>query len=126
MVTELHPGFSDRFAGFVACLSMNNPDESERELHRAIRDLGARGVQIFSNIGGLPLDRPEFQFLFEVMGGYDLPIWLHPARGANFPDYLSKESYLILVIFLNSGAASNASCILRFGNYGPRHGGQSG
>ena len=25
------------------------------------------------------------------MAEYDLPIWIHPARGANFPDYLSED-----------------------------------
>jgi predicted TIM-barrel fold metal-dependent hydrolase len=29
--------------------------------------------------------------LFEKMAEYDLPIWIHPARGANFPDYLSED-----------------------------------
>src|SRR3984893_16616476 len=90
-MAELVRRHPDRFAGFAACLPMNNPGEAERELHRAIRDLGARGVQVFSNVDGLPLDRPEFRFLFEVMAGYALPIWLHPARGANFPDYLSED-----------------------------------
>ncbi|MEE8397119.1 MAG: amidohydrolase family protein, partial [bacterium] len=32
--------------------------------------------------------------LFEGMAGHDLPIWLHPARGANHPDYLSEEKSL--------------------------------
>ena len=93
-MAELVVHHPDRFAGFLACLPMNNTGEPERELHRAIRDLGARGVQIYSNVGGLPLDRPEFRFLFEVMSGYDLPIFLHPARGANFPDYLSEDRSL--------------------------------
>jgi aminocarboxymuconate-semialdehyde decarboxylase len=86
-----HP---ERFAGFAAALPMNNPSEAERELHRAMRDLGARGVQVFSNVSGLPLDRPEFQFIFEAMAGYDLPVWLHPARGADFPDYPSESRSL--------------------------------
>jgi predicted TIM-barrel fold metal-dependent hydrolase len=86
-----HP---ERFAGFAAALPMNNPAEAERELHRAMRDLGARGVQVFTNVGGLPLDRPEFQFIFEAMAGYDLPVWLHPARGADFPDYPSESRSL--------------------------------
>lgn len=93
-MAELVVRHPDRFAGFLACLAMNNPAESEGELHRAIRDLGARGVQIYSNVGGLPLDRPEFRFLFEAMAGFDLPIFLHPARGANFPDYLSEDHSL--------------------------------
>src|SRR5215831_8779129 len=72
----------------ICCLPMNNPAAAEVELQRALRDLGARGVQIFTNVGGLPLDRPEFRFLFDVMSSHALPIWLHPARSANFPDYL--------------------------------------
>jgi len=93
-MAELVVRHPDRFAGFLACLPMNNPDEAERELHRAVRDLGGRGVQVYSNVGGLPLDRAEFRFLFELMSGYDLPIFLHPARGANFPDYLSEDQSL--------------------------------
>jgi len=86
--------YPQRFPGFICCLPMNNPAAAEIELQRALRDLGSRGVQIFTNVGGLPLDRPEFRFLFEVMSSHDLPIWLHPARGANFPDYLSEDRSL--------------------------------
>lgn len=93
-MAELVIRHADRFAGFAACLPMNHPGEAERELHRAIRDLGARGVQIFSNVNGRALDGDEFRFLFQVMSGYDLPIWLHPARGANFPDYLTEDRSL--------------------------------
>jgi len=93
-MAELVSRYPDRFPGFIACLPMNNPGEAEVELHRAVRDLDARGVQIFSNVNGLPLDREEFRFVFAVMSGYDLPIWLHPARGSNFPDYLSEDRSL--------------------------------
>jgi aminocarboxymuconate-semialdehyde decarboxylase len=86
-----HP---DRFPAFIATIPMNHPEEAERELKRAIHSLGARGVQIFTNVCGRPLDRPEFRFLFEVMSGCDLPIWLHPARGAEFPDYASEDKSL--------------------------------
>ena len=90
-MAELVRRHPDRFAGFAASIPMNHPAEAERELHRVMRDLGARGVQIFSNVAGLPLDRDEFRFLFEAMAGYDLPIWLHPARGADFPDYDTED-----------------------------------
>jgi predicted TIM-barrel fold metal-dependent hydrolase len=86
-LVQLHP---DRFAGFVAALPMNNPDAAGTELDRAIRDLGARGVQFYTNVAGRPLDDPAFAPLFERMAGYDLPIFLHPARGANMPDYASE------------------------------------
>lgn len=86
-----HPG---RFPGFVASLAMNHPAEAEKELHRAMRDLGARGVQIFTNVEGKPLDREEFRPLFEAMAGYDLPVWLHPTRGAAFSDYAAEDRSL--------------------------------
>ena len=90
-LVDRHP---DRFPAFIASLPMNNPAAAEIELHRAIRDLGAKGIQIFTNVNGKPLDGEEFRFLFSAMSTYDLPIWLHPTRGANFPDYLSEDRSL--------------------------------
>ncbi len=87
-LVRLHP---DRFPAFAASLPMGSPDAAWQELRRAVEDLGARGVQIFTNVSGKPLDLPEFQPLFELMAGYDLPIFLHPARGARFPDYLTED-----------------------------------
>src|SRR4029079_16778578 len=64
------------------------------EIHRAVGQLGARGVQIFSNVRGKPLDSPEFLPLFDAMAGYYLPILLHPIRGAETPDYLTESRSL--------------------------------
>jgi len=83
--------YPERFPGFIASMPMNNPDAALEEMDRAIKDLKAVGVQFFSNVKGAPLDLPELKPLFEKMAGYDLPIWIHPARGANFPDYLTEE-----------------------------------
>lgn len=82
-----HP---DQFPTFVASLPMNNPAAAVAEIDRAI-SIGARGVQIFSNVAGKPLDRPEFFPIFERMAHHDLPIWLHPARGAGFADYKDEK-----------------------------------
>jgi aminocarboxymuconate-semialdehyde decarboxylase len=86
-----HP---DRFVGFLAALPMNDAEASARELRRAIGDLGARGVQIYSNAAGKPLDAPEFHPLFDILHVADLPLFLHPARGPSFPDYLSEKKSL--------------------------------
>ena len=83
--------YPDRFPGFIASMPMNNPDAALEEIDRAIKDLKAVGVQFFTNVKGKPLDLPEFKPLFEKMANYDLPIWIHPARGANFPDYLTED-----------------------------------
>ena len=91
-MAELVRKHPDRFVGFAAALPMNDPEASLKETHRAVRDLGAKGIQIHSNILGKPLVAAEFLPLFEAMVGYDLPIWLHPYRGADFPDYLTEQA----------------------------------
>jgi aminocarboxymuconate-semialdehyde decarboxylase len=83
-----HP---DRFVGFAAALHMEDMEQAMAELHRSIKDLGARGVQIFTNVNGKPLDRPDYLPLFDAMAEYDLPIWMHPARGAEISDYRDEE-----------------------------------
>ena len=96
-ICKQHP---DRFPCFIASLPMNNPDEAVKEIDRAIGDLDARGIQIFSNVNGRPLDEPEFYPIFEKMAAYDLPIWLHPTRGPNFADYKTEEKSKFEVWFV--------------------------
>jgi aminocarboxymuconate-semialdehyde decarboxylase len=93
-MAELVTRHPDRFPGFIASLPLNNPDATLPEIERAIGTLGARGIQIFSNVAGKPLDAPEFQPLFAAMAGHDLPIWLHPYRGADSPDFASEDRSL--------------------------------
>ena len=90
-LVKKHP---DRFLGFVASLPMNNPGEAEKEMERAITQLGAFGVQIYTNVAGKPLDLPEFLPFFEESARRNTPIWLHPTRGASFPDYKSEDKSL--------------------------------
>lgn len=86
-MAELVRKYPDRFPGFIASLPMNDPEGLLVETKRAIKDLGAVGVQIFTNVLGRPLTRPETMPLFDLMAELDRPIWMHPARGADFPDY---------------------------------------
>jgi aminocarboxymuconate-semialdehyde decarboxylase len=83
-IVSRHP---QRFAGFVASLPMNDIDAAVAEAQRAIGELGALGVQMFTNINGRPLYAKQTLPLFDLMAGFDLPVWLHPARGADFADY---------------------------------------
>ena len=71
---------------------MNNVPAALEEMDRAIAKLGAKGIQIFTNVNGRPLDEPEFFRIFERMSKtYDLPVWVHPTRTAKFADYLSEQ-----------------------------------
>ena len=90
-LAELVAKHPDRFPTFVASLPMNNMEACVAEVDRVVQQLGARGVQVFSNVNGRPLDDPEFRPLFERMAVHDLPIWLHPIRGDSFPDYQTEK-----------------------------------
>ncbi len=89
-MAELCARHPTRFPTFVAALSMTDVEGSVQEARRAVNELGAGGVQIFTNIAGRPLDEKEFEPIFATMAELDLPIWLHPARTASMSDY-SKE-----------------------------------
>ena len=90
-MAELVARHPDRFPGFIAALSLNDVEASLAEIERAVTKLGAVGVQIFTNVNGKPLDLPEFAPLFAAMAKLDRPIWLHPARTAETPDYASEK-----------------------------------
>ena len=93
-MAELCAKYPDRFLGFAASLPMNNMDAVGKEIDRAINQLGAKGVQIFTNVNGRPLDEVEFRPLFKKMAEHDMPIWLHPARPSSFPDYQNEKHSL--------------------------------
>ena len=78
------------FLGFVCSLPMNNPDAAIKELERSIDQLGATGVQLYTNAKGKPLDLPEFEPLFAKMAEAKLPIWLHPTRTPAVAEYIDE------------------------------------
>jgi predicted TIM-barrel fold metal-dependent hydrolase len=87
-ICKKHP---DRFPAWVASLPMNNVPACLEEMTRTIEHMDAKGIQIFTNVNGRPLDDPEFAPIFEKMHQYDLPIWMHPTRGPKMTDYASEE-----------------------------------
>lgn len=80
----------DRYVGFIASLPMNNPDAACREVERAIHELGAAGVQIYTSVNGQPLDRPEYLVVIEHSAALGRPIWLHPIRPMTAADYAGE------------------------------------
>jgi predicted TIM-barrel fold metal-dependent hydrolase len=100
-LAELVDKYPDRFAAGVASLPMNDMDAALVELDRAIKGLGLKGVQVLTPVNEKPLDAPEFLPLFEKMAGYDLPVWIHPRRGQDYPDYRTEEEskYRIFSVF---------------------------
>ena len=88
-MAELCHKYPDRFPGFIGTAVLNNPAAAVEEARRTL-DMGACGMQIFTNVQGKPLDAPEFDDFFAYMASTGKALWLHPARGQNFPDYLTE------------------------------------
>jgi predicted TIM-barrel fold metal-dependent hydrolase len=82
-----HP---DRFPGFFASLALNHPEAMLAEARRAVTELGACGVQIFTNMNGAASDTPAFMDLFALMAELDRPLLLHPSLGMDTPDYAGE------------------------------------
>ncbi len=80
-----------RFPSFVASLPLNNPAEAVKETTRAVKELKAAGIQLFTNVLGKPLDAEEFGPIFDEAARLDATIWLHPARTAAFTDYATEK-----------------------------------
>jgi len=93
-MAELCLKYPDRFPGFIGTAPLSNPDAAVEEARRAIEELGACGMQVYTNVGGKPLDLPEYAPFFDYMASSGKPVWLHPARGAEVPDYITEQKSL--------------------------------
>ena len=83
-MAEMIQQYPGRFAG-IACLPWQNPQEAILEMNRAVDSLGLCAVMLFSNIGGRPVDLPEFEPVFANAAARGLPIVIHPT----FPSWRS-------------------------------------
>jgi aminocarboxymuconate-semialdehyde decarboxylase len=86
-LAELVRDDPERFAGFAAELPLNDVGAALEELERGVRELGALGAQIHTNVQGMPLDDPAFEPLFAKAHELDCALWLHPGRSSVWSDY---------------------------------------
>ena len=63
----------------MATLPYQDVKESVKEMERARKDLGARGITLFSSIRDKPIYSPELLPIYEAAEAYDMPIFIHPA-----------------------------------------------
>ncbi len=105
--------YPDHFPTFIASLPMNNVPATLTEIDRAVGDLGARGIQVFTNVAGKPLSAPEFRPIFQRMAQHDLPVWIHPMRGPNFPDYASEQASENEIWFMFGWPYETTACLTR-------------
>jgi len=81
------------FPGWIAQVSLAIPEESIKETERAMKN-GALGIQIYTNVNDRPLDGKEFDQFWARMNELKIPIWVHPSRAANTPDYVTEKKSL--------------------------------
>jgi uncharacterized protein len=112
-LAELCRKYPDRFPCFIASMPMNNVDACLSEIDRAIGELGARGIQIFTNVLGKPLSAPEFRPIFARMAQHDLPVWIHPIRGPQFADYASEKTSENEIWFTFGWPYETTACVTR-------------
>ena len=85
---------NDRFIG-LASLPMVDPEAAVEELDRAVNELGLRGVELFTNVGGKTLDYKGFWTVYERLTELDVPAFIHPIA----PDHRSVyDDYSLLAV----------------------------
>jgi predicted TIM-barrel fold metal-dependent hydrolase len=108
---ELCDQEKDRFPAWVAQVALGAPDAGAAEAERAIKN-GALGVQIYTNVGGKPIDLPQYRPFWEKMNALGKPIWIHPARGAETPDYPLVEKKSLYEIWWTLGWSYETACAM--------------
>ena len=90
-MAELVQKYPDKFPAAAASLPMDNVDAALDEIDRAINKLNLKGIQLLTPVIDKPLDLPEYMPIYQKMSEYDLPIWVHPTRSADYTDYHSES-----------------------------------
>ena len=75
-VVRRHP---TRFFG-LCVLPLQDMRASLTELDRCVRQLGMKGILLYTNLAGKFPDEPEFRPLFARAVELDIPVLLHPAK----------------------------------------------
>ncbi len=112
-MAELCSAYPDRFLGFAASVSLHDVDSGVREADRAVRQLGALGVQIFTNVRGQPMDAPRFEPLYARMAELDKLVWIHPTRTEDHPDYVTESKSKYGLFFKFGWPYETTVCISR-------------
>ena len=92
-IVEKYPA---RFAG-LAGLPLNDIDSAIEETHRAVKDLGMKGVIVPTQVQGeRSISSPEFDPLFEEFDRLSLPVFIHPTLPIGAERY--REYFLGMIV----------------------------
>jgi uncharacterized protein len=99
-MAELVRRHPDRFAGFAAGTPLADPEAAAEEAVRAVRELGALGVQLEEDAVEFPIHEDRYDPLFAAMEELGAAVWLHPFRSPASPG-LPRETapFLLWQVF---------------------------
>jgi aminocarboxymuconate-semialdehyde decarboxylase len=129
-----HP---DRLTG-ICGVALQDPAGAVVELRRAVKELGFRGVEINSNVGGRELSAPEFRPFFAAAEELDVLVFIHPlgfTQGKRLSEhYLSNlignplDSTVAIAYLIFDGVLERHSglkiCVAHGGGYLPGYWGR--
>ena len=90
-LAELVRSHPDRFAGFCACVPMDDPDAAVAELEYARSELGAVGAQIYTHSRGEAMDAARFDPFYAAAAASGSLVQVHPCRSSAWADYPTEE-----------------------------------
>jgi len=82
-IADIVERYRDHFIGMATLPILHG--EAVDELRRSIRDLGLRGVQIYSNIYGSPIDSDENMEFYNAVSSLEIPVFIHPQTYEYYP-----------------------------------------
>lgn len=80
----------DLYRGFIGSIPANNIPASVEEIRRC-RDMGARGIQIYTHVNGEAIDSEKFWPVYEECNRLGLPVLIHPVGGQKTPEFPSED-----------------------------------
>ncbi|ALG10390.1 amidohydrolase family protein [Kibdelosporangium phytohabitans] len=90
-MAELVRSHPDRFAGFSACVPMDDPEAAIEEFSYAVTHLGAVGAQIYTHVAGEAMDAERFDPFYARVADSGLLLQVHPCRSSAWPDYPTEQ-----------------------------------
>ncbi len=81
----------DRFVG-VALLPTTDPEVMLTEFERAVRTLKLVGGFFVVGPTVKQPDHPHYEHLYKKAVELDVPLWIHPSRPPDYPDYVGEKS----------------------------------
>jgi uncharacterized protein len=90
-MAELVAKYPNKYIAAIANVPLKKMDDALKETERAVKQLGFRGIQIYTRLLGKPISSKELIPLYQLMVDFDLPIWIHPMRSSNQPDYPTES-----------------------------------